>query len=52
MESTGAPGACGYQWTTGHGPGDPDDTGVHQCVRPLRHGEENHLCSCGGRHGP
>jgi hypothetical protein len=49
MKSSSAPSMCGYQWTTGYGPDDPDDTGVHKCVRPERHGEQRHVCSCGRR---
>jgi hypothetical protein len=39
---------CGYQWTTGSGPDDPDDTGVHLCERPADHDPSEHLCRCGG----
>jgi hypothetical protein len=45
MESSGASGTCGYQWTTGSGPDDPVDTGVHKCVR-TSHGREEHVCAC------
>lgn len=36
---------CLHTWTTGTGPGDPKDTGVHTCQREGHHVE--HRCTCG-----
>lgn len=36
---------CLHTWTTGTGPGDPNDTGVHTCQREGHHVE--HRCTCG-----
>lgn len=40
---------CRHTWTTGTGPSDPNDTGVHMCVLPTTH---EHLCNCGHRLAP
>lgn len=37
---------CPHSWTTGTGPDDPADTGVHMCIMPGSH-DSNHLCQCG-----
>ena len=47
VRSREAPGMCGHQWTTGYGPGDPADTGVHLCGRSVSDGHTEHLCECG-----
>ena len=45
-EPGNALGICGYQWTTGAGPDDPADTGIHRCER-TKHGSGEHACACG-----
>ncbi len=51
MESGKGPVVCGQQWTTGYGPDDPDDTGVHMCAQPPNHDREEHLRQCGSAEG-
>jgi hypothetical protein len=36
---------CGRRWTTGSGPDDPTDTGIHACARCSDHDGE-HECKC------
>lgn len=42
---------CGFHWTTGNGPEDPNDTGIHTCLKPTRHihdiTDDEHQCCCG-----
>lgn len=38
---------CFARSTTGTGPSDPEDTGIHRCVDLLNHSAGAHLCACG-----
>lgn len=40
---------CNYQWTTGTGPDDLDDTGVHCCAYRPFHSDSWHYCRCGAK---
>jgi hypothetical protein len=46
-----ASGDCWHQWTTGTGPDDPADTGIHTCVLATGHTPETHHCRCGQQAG-
>lgn len=49
--------ACWEQWTTGDGPDDPHDTGIHHCFRNIGHHlypelSTVHKCRCGATNDP
>lgn len=49
MTNEAQPLVCGHTWTTGTGPDDPHDTGIHACAYPPLHGWAAHHCRCGER---
>lgn len=42
---------CDHSWTTGTGPDDPRDTGIHRCMKHVSHTKDitndDHQCCCG-----